>query len=508
MDNPKLKGNEAIEKAVARASGGWTADNVRSLVKAIQRQMNAGAHFLIPIDYADPENPDHYRLFSITRDDETYLACFTNEEELRKGPECGIMSNFIDAAIELAIDQDNLSGIMINPFGTTCCLPKKFLWMIYDGRKPREDDWIRENYLLEKAIHFATTHHAGQVRKGTHIPYIVHPLETMNILRSMNADNNLLIAGVLHDTIEDTTATSDDILDRFGLEVASLVDGHSEDKSKTWDERKTRAIEELTHSGKRFKMLVMADKVSNLRSIAADYRALGDKLWERFNAPAEKQAWYYSGIQDALWDMQLNPDTAPIYWEMVGLYKDVFVKFYHVREYCPPGYEEEYLLQICKDGTAYRLDKGKPSWFEIQYRDGLIEDDDILLPRLNAERMEDEWNKPFWECVDNDLHDCTYELVCSKDRNVRIEFSEKTFHLFGEDYGPACEAINGKDEYEYHISMDEDNTKRLIVQLRADYSTSLPLRDLFLKAFGIHMVSTQLIQYCKKKQIEYEFRTF
>lgn len=76
------------------------------------------------------------------------------------------------------------------------------------------------------------------------------------------------------------------------------------------------------------KMLVMVDKVSNLRSIAADYRALGDELWKRFNAPVEKQAWYYSGVQDPLWDMQLDPDAAPVYWEMVGLYKDVFVKFY------------------------------------------------------------------------------------------------------------------------------------------------------------------------------------
>ena len=508
MDNPKLKGNEAIEKAVARASGGWTADNVRSLVKSIQRQMNAGAHFLIPIDYADPENPDHYRLFSITRDDETYLACFTNEEELRKGLECGILSNFIDAAIELAIDQDNLSGIMINPFGTTCCLPKKFLWMIYDGRKPREDDWIRENYLLEKAIRFATTHHAGQVRKGTHIPYIVHPLETMNILRSMNADNNLLIAGVLHDTIEDTTATSDDILDRFGLEVASLVDGHSEDKSKTWDERKTHAIDELARSGKRFKMLVMADKVSNLRSIAADHRALGDKLWERFNAPAEKQAWYYSGIQDALWDMQLDPDTAPIYWEMVGLYKDVFVKFYHVREYCPPGYEEEYLLQICKDGTAFRLDKGKPEWIPIQYQDGLIEEDEILLSRPDAERLEDEWNKPFWECVEQDLYANTYEIINNKDRSARIEILNRALTLSGEDSGPACKTINGKDEYEYQVSLDEDNSTRLIVQLRMKYGITSVLESVFIEAFGRKNPSSRLMDFCKEKQIVFSFSSY
>ena len=246
MDNSMLKGNSAIEKAVAKANDDWNADTVRSLVKAIQRQMVAGRHLLIPIEYIDPDDHDRFNVCTVTYDeDEHYLACFTSEEELRKGPECGVLSNFIDAAIEMAIDQENISGILINPFGVSCCLPKSLLWMIYEGRKPREDDWIRENYLLEKSIHFATNHHAGQVRKGTHIPYIVHPLETMNILRSMNADTNLLIAGVLHDTIEDTEATHDDILDRFGTDVVTLVDSHSEDKSKTWEERKTHAIKEL-----------------------------------------------------------------------------------------------------------------------------------------------------------------------------------------------------------------------------------------------------------------------
>lgn len=152
----------------------------------------------------------------------------------------------------------------------------------------------RENYLLEKAIHFATFKHAGQLRKGTTVPYIVHPLETMKILLSMNADTNLLIAGLLHDTVEDTDTSIEEITEIFGADVAALVGGHSEDKSKSWEERKTHAIKVLADASRRMKMLVMADKVSNLRSMAADYRAVGDKLWSRFNAPVEKQAWYYS----------------------------------------------------------------------------------------------------------------------------------------------------------------------------------------------------------------------
>lgn len=118
---------------------------------------------------------------------------------------------------------------MINPFGITCRLPKGILQIVMEARQPSDDDYKRENHLLEKAIHFATAKHAGQLRKGTTTPYIVHPLETMNILRSMNADTNLLIAGLLHDTVEDTDTTVEEIAEVFGTDVADLVGGHSED---------------------------------------------------------------------------------------------------------------------------------------------------------------------------------------------------------------------------------------------------------------------------------------
>ena len=86
----------------------------------------------------------------------------------------------------------------------------------------------------------------------------------------------------------------------------------------------------------------------------------------------------------------------------------------HVKEFCPLGYENEYLLQICADGTVFRLDKDKPERITIQYRDGLVEEDDVLLSRQDAEHREDEWNKHFWKCIDCDLHASTYEIINGK----------------------------------------------------------------------------------------------
>lgn len=182
----------------------------------------------------------------------------------------------------------------------------------------------KEHDLLNKAILFAVEHHAGAVRKASPYPYILHPLETMQILFSMKAPMPLLIAGVLHDTVEDTDAAIEEIFHLFGPEIGALVDSHTENKSLSWDERKQHTIDELTTAPMQIKMLVMADKVSNLRSMASDYQKMGDELWNRFNAPKEKQAWYYHNILNALHDLQYCPETKAIYQEMHRLYEDIF----------------------------------------------------------------------------------------------------------------------------------------------------------------------------------------
>lgn len=181
-----------------------------------------------------------------------------------------------------------------------------------------------ENALLDKAILFAVEHHAGALRKGSKLPYIVHPLETMQILYSMKAGVPLMIAGVLHDTVEDTDATIEEIITLFGPEIGSLVEAHTEDKSLSWLERKQHTINELAAAPHSVKMLVMADKVSNLRSIAADLLTIGDGFWAKFNAPKEQQAWYYKNVTEALHDFRNHQETAAVYWEMVDLYKDIF----------------------------------------------------------------------------------------------------------------------------------------------------------------------------------------
>jgi (p)ppGpp synthase/HD superfamily hydrolase len=154
---------------------------------------------------------------------------------------------------------------------------------------------------LYDAIELAARAHHHQVRKGTEIPYIVHPLAVANLLIRVNSPEPLVIAGLLHDVIEDTPVTIQDILAGFGPEVAELVTALSEpDKKASWEDRKTHTIEYLEKKASDAVVLVaLADKLDNIRAIREGLESDGERFWARFNRPREKQRWYYERLAAA-----------------------------------------------------------------------------------------------------------------------------------------------------------------------------------------------------------------
>lgn len=181
-----------------------------------------------------------------------------------------------------------------------------------------------ENTLLERAIVFAVNCHAGQYRKGSTAPYILHPLEALSVLRSMNASPALMTAGVLHDTVEDTEATLRAVQREFGMEIANLILSNTEDKSHSWMERKEHTINAIATATREERMLLMADKVANLRTMAEDYGRIGEELWKRFGAPKESQEWYYRSIHRELAMLAEDMDCAKVYNEMGELICSLF----------------------------------------------------------------------------------------------------------------------------------------------------------------------------------------
>ena len=169
--------------------------------------------------------------------------------------------------------------------------------------------------MVEKAMIFASNAHCGDFRKGIKIPYIVHPMEAGAIAASITDDENVIAAAILHDTLEDTSVTAEDIRKEFGDEVLRLIESDSENKredlppEETWKIRKQETIDFLCNKADvNEKIIAISDKLSNIRAIYRDYQKLGDKLWERFNQKDKNEhAWYYKSFIETLSELK---DTA------------------------------------------------------------------------------------------------------------------------------------------------------------------------------------------------------
>lgn len=182
--------------------------------------------------------------------------------------------------------------------------------------------------LVEEAIIFATQAHEGQMRKMAHTPYILHPVEVAAIIATVTSDQEVIAAGVLHDTVEDCDVDPRVIKQKFGARVAALVQSESEDKlsdrprSETWRQRKEESLLMLEYTNDRdVKILWLGDKLSNIRSFYREYRQRGDAIWQELNQKDPKmQAWYYKTIAGLLEELS---GTAA-YAEYVDLVNKMF----------------------------------------------------------------------------------------------------------------------------------------------------------------------------------------
>lgn len=154
---------------------------------------------------------------------------------------------------------------------------------------------------INKAIIFAAKAHEGQYRKSTNIPYITHPFAVGMLLQQEKCSEEVIAAGILHDTIEDTDVSYEELVEHFGETIAQLVQAVSEnDKSLPWEERKQRTINAISEASTAEIQIIIADKLHNLQSIRADLEIQGEDVWLRFNSGKQEQHWYYSSIFNVL----------------------------------------------------------------------------------------------------------------------------------------------------------------------------------------------------------------
>jgi hypothetical protein len=141
-----------------------------------------------------------------------------------------------------------------------------------------------ESPLVASALDLAYEAHAGQVRKGDDTPYVDHPIEVAHMLYEEGFDETVVAAGLLHDVVEDSEVTVAQLADRFGADVAALVDVLTDDRSLPYNERKEQHRRKVRQAGMPAAAIYAADKLANLRAFRAAYRTEGEALSKRFNA--------------------------------------------------------------------------------------------------------------------------------------------------------------------------------------------------------------------------------
>jgi len=163
---------------------------------------------------------------------------------------------------------------------------------------------------FDRALLYATHVHGGQVRKGTSTPYVAHLLAVAATVLEYGGDEDLAIAALLHDSVEDQggKARLEDVRNRFGDRVAKIVEACSDSLADTargerkgrWQERKEAYLAHLRTANEDILRVSLADKVHNARAILRDLRKpdIGENIWARFSQPKDKTLWYYRSLAD------------------------------------------------------------------------------------------------------------------------------------------------------------------------------------------------------------------
>ena len=158
--------------------------------------------------------------------------------------------------------------------------------------------------IVSEAIIFAVKAHDGMRRKKSDAPYILHPMEAAVIVGTTSDDQELIAAAALHDVVEDTDITIEEIEEKFGKRIKELVASETEDKradlppAETWRIRKEESLEDLKNTDDIGVLMVwIGDKLANMRSIYREWKVEGDAMWQKFNQKnVSEQAWYYRSI--------------------------------------------------------------------------------------------------------------------------------------------------------------------------------------------------------------------
>lgn len=238
---------------------------------------------------------------------------------------------------------------------------------------------------LHEAIRFAEDRYLYM--SAYKIADIRHPMEVLQILMGQSWTIETAIAGVLHDVLEETDCTAEEIEKQFGSRVRYLVEANTEylraeAPEGPWRICREKAVERIRVASKEVRQIALADYISSLRDMVYDYGCFGEELWERVSVDKNTLCDYYLNVIDAFEELQGYEDTRHEYWELNSLFKHLFVDYFIQEE----GIKQT-IYQVMKE-EIYQLENGAMIWRIVKS----IPENARKISKLEAECLEDTWN--------------------------------------------------------------------------------------------------------------------
>lgn len=175
--------------------------------------------------------------------------------------------------------------------------------------------------LIEKALRLAARAHRGQTRKDSDLPYITHPAAAALILARHGFPEVVVAAALVHDILEDTAVTPEELENELGPEVFKVVEAVSADNEKTvpWEERKLRYLKQVRSGSNAVRAVSLADKLHNLECMLIGYPQEGKNFWKHFSRGKEKQVWFAEEL------LKVFKETFdhPLVWEYEKLVREL-----------------------------------------------------------------------------------------------------------------------------------------------------------------------------------------
>ncbi|MBK8808104.1 MAG: bifunctional (p)ppGpp synthetase/guanosine-3',5'-bis(diphosphate) 3'-pyrophosphohydrolase [Bacteroidales bacterium] len=176
------------------------------------------------------------------------------------------------------------------------------------------------NKKINQAIQFAALAHKNQKRKGSGVPYISHPFSVAMYLNSKFCSDNVIIAALFHDLLEDTKIKKTNIEALFGSEVLKIVEDCTDENLFDWKKRKLATFEKIKSGNDNLLKVSMADKMHNMLSMLEDFEIVQDKIWKKFRKAKSDYLWYFSELQKIYEIKSEIMETKSIYSDFLQIF--------------------------------------------------------------------------------------------------------------------------------------------------------------------------------------------